>query len=70
MRLDFRSPHRGYTVDLSEDLFGAFVLQRRWFGLANKRGGAKQQVFATEQEALQAVAKIVRARVKRGYQQK
>ena len=69
MRLDFKSPHRGYTVDLSCDLFGAYILRRHWFGLSNKRGGMKQQVFVTEQEALQVVKKIVQARTRNGYQQ-
>lgn len=30
VRLDFRSERRGYTLELSEDLFGAFILRPRW----------------------------------------
>lgn len=69
MRLDFKSPRRGYTVEISEDLFGAFILRRRWYGLNNRRGGVKQQVFMNESDALIEVRRIMRARERHGYRQ-
>jgi len=45
MRIEFRTEARGYLLTLEQDLFGAFVLSRRWYGLANNRGGMKIQVF-------------------------
>jgi predicted DNA-binding WGR domain protein len=69
MRLDFRSTRRGYTLELSEDLFGVFILRQCWYGLNNRRGGVKQQVFLRESDALNEVSRITRTRAKHGYQQ-
>jgi predicted DNA-binding WGR domain protein len=69
VRLDFRSERRGYTLELSVDLFGAFILRRHWFGLSNRRGGGKQQVFMNESDALKEVRRIVRTRGKNGYRE-
>ena len=68
MRIDFRTAQRGYTLVLSQDLFGAYVLYRRWFGLANRRGGKKQQIFVAEEKAMQEVGRISRARIRNGYE--
>ena len=68
MRLDFRSSRRGYVLELSRDLLGDYVLRRHWFGLTNRRGGMKQQVFVEEEDAMREVAKIERNRAKHGYQ--
>lgn len=67
MRMDFRSTQRGYTLVLGEDLFGAHILYRHWFGLDNRRGGMKQQVFKARQDAMREIERIKRARVKHGY---
>lgn len=69
MRLDFQSPKRGYTLELSEDLFGAHILRRHWYGLSNRRGGYKQQVFIERQDALREIRHIIRVRSKHGYKQ-
>lgn len=68
MRIDFRTAQRGYTLVLSQDLFGAHVLYRRWFGLSNRRGGMKQQVFVEEDKAIREVGRISRARIRNGYE--
>lgn len=65
--LRFQSDSRGYMVELSEDLFGAYVLRRRWYGLNNRRGGAKQQVFLNMSDALKEVRRITRTRERHGY---
>lgn len=49
-------------------MFGAFVLFRRWYGLGNRRGGVKRQVFLEEDAALREVKRIERLRFRRGYQ--
>jgi predicted DNA-binding WGR domain protein len=67
MRLDFRTAVRGYELVLSQDLFGAFILYRRWFGMHNHRGGLKQQVFEDEKDASREVESIWRTREKHGY---
>lgn len=66
MRIDFRTAQRGYTLVLCQDLFGAYVLYRRWFGLANRRGEMKQQIFAAEEKAMREVGRISQARIRNG----
>lgn len=67
MLLEYRTDRRGYTMWLECDLFGSFVLYRRWYGLHNRRGGMKRQVFECEQDALKEVRRIVRVRERHGY---
>ncbi len=67
MRMDFRSDKRGYILILECDLFGAYTLDRHWFGLHNRRGGFKRQVFLDGGEAMKEVNRIIRARRRRGY---
>ena len=67
MLLEYRTDRRGYTMWLELDLFGSFVLYRRWYGLYNRRGGMKRQVFEREEDALKTMLKIIRLRQKHGY---
>jgi predicted DNA-binding WGR domain protein len=67
MLLEYRTDRRGYTMWLEHDLFGACVLYRRWYGLHNRRGGMKRQVFEREEEALKIVRRIMRVRERHGY---
>ena len=48
-------------------MFGAFVLMRRWYGLHNRKWGAKLQIFMTEDEAMCAIKKIRARRIRHGY---
>jgi len=68
--LRFESNRRGYQIELSKDLFGAFILRRRWYGLFNRRGGAKQQVFLDESDALKEIRRIARIRERHGYRRR
>ncbi len=52
MYVEYRSASRGYQICVEEDLFGCFILYRRWFGLSNRRGGSKKQVFFNKDEAI------------------
>ena len=67
MRIGFRSDTRCYILALERDLFGAFVLVRRWYGLGNRRGGVKREVFLQEDAALRELKRIERLRVRHGY---
>lgn len=69
MRLEYRTDRRGYTLWLERDLFGAFILRRRWYGLNNRRGGSKQQVFLNEEDAMQEIRRIIRTRERHGYKE-
>ena len=59
-----------WSIALHWAMVVLFVLVRRWYGLFNKRHGGKMQVFLQETEALDAVDKIDRARLRRGYVRK
>ena len=37
MSVEYRSASRGYQICVEEDLFGCFILYRRWFGLRRSR---------------------------------
>ncbi len=68
MRIEFKTAHRGYALSLEQDLFGFYVLIRRWYGLSNRRGGMKREVFDDEKSALQAFGRVEKLRIRRGYQ--
>ena len=67
MRVEFTTRSRGYVLSLERDLFGAFILYRRWFGLHSRRGGVKQQIFLDQDSALREFQRVERTRVRRGY---
>jgi predicted DNA-binding WGR domain protein len=67
VRLEFQTDTRGYILVLEQDLFGTFVLFRRWYGLRNRRGGLKRQVFMNEEDARNEFERIRRLRTRRGY---
>ena len=67
MQIEFRTAQRGYILSLERDLFGTFVLFRRWYGLGSRRGGMKRQVFFDEESALREIKRIEKLRARRGY---
>jgi len=67
VRVEFTTRSRGYVLTLERDLFGAFILYRRWFGLHNRRGGIKRQIFLDQDSALREFQRVERTRVRRGY---
>ena len=67
MRIEFKTAQRGYVLSLERDMFGFYVLIRRWYGLSNRRGGMKREVFDNEQSALQAFGRVEKLRVRLGY---
>ncbi|GLW61512.1 hypothetical protein Hthe01_18610 [Hydrogenophilus thermoluteolus] len=67
MFLEYRSERRGYIIWLDRDLYGAYVLFRQWYGLRNRRGGKKSEVFAREEDALRKLRRIIRTRERHGY---
>ena len=67
MRVEFITEKRGYMLVLDQDLFGAFILYRRWWGLLNRRGGFKRQVFFDQDSAIREFRRIQKTRLRRGY---
>ena len=67
MRVELRTASRGYLLILEQDLFGDFVLFRQWYGLKNRRGGIKRQIFRDEESARREFARVQKLRGRRGY---
>lgn len=69
MLINLRTDKRGYTLSVQRDLLGDVVLMRRWFGLTNRRGGFKQDVFRSEEAALRRADRLMQVRLSHGYRQ-
>lgn len=67
MLIEFKKDDRGYILQLERDLFGAYVLERHWYGRHNMRGGSMRKVYLTEDKAIKEVQKIERRRQSHGY---
>lgn len=67
MKIEFRTDRRGYLLTLERDLLGHFVLSRRWYGLHNRKWGAKRQVFLSEDEVMREIGRIRALRARHGY---
>jgi predicted DNA-binding WGR domain protein len=67
VRVEFKTEKRGYILMLDQDLFGAFILYRQWWGLLNRRGGTKRQVFFDQDTATREFRRIQKTRLRRGY---
>jgi len=67
VRVEFKTEKRGYMLILDQDLFGAFILYRQWWGLLNRRGGTKRQVFFDQDTATREFRRIQKTRLRRGY---
>jgi len=65
--------HRFYVTDVSQDLFGWWVLNRRWGrvgaqgGQSGQCGQSKPDVFDTQAAAIAAQEVLCLTKVRRGY---
>jgi predicted DNA-binding WGR domain protein len=67
VRVEFKTQKRGYMLMLDQDLFGAYILYRQWWGLLNRRGGTKRQVFFDQDIATREFQRVQKTRLRRGY---
>jgi len=69
-RLEQRQPalnrQRFYAVAVEQDLFGQWLLLRRW-GRIGTRGRGLVESFTAEPEAEQAALDLIRVKTRRGY---
>ncbi|HER8900613.1 TPA: WGR domain-containing protein [Streptococcus pyogenes] len=61
-----RNRARFYAMAVMRDLFGAWVLVRRW-GRIGTSGRSATTVFSSSAEALAALEETARAKARRGY---
>ncbi len=70
IRLERSPPYCGpryYEIALTRDLWGAPVLLRAWGGVGGRRGGDREERFATLTEARRAASAWLLAKRRRGY---
>lgn len=67
-RLRFVSPTRLYSVSLTVDLLGDWIVTQMWCGRDSARGGGKTVLVQNEGEGVALLQSIAKRRRQRGYQ--
>ncbi|MCK0103904.1 WGR domain-containing protein [Pseudohalocynthiibacter sp. F2068] len=65
--IDEDNLHRYYAVDIDRDLFGTWVLMRRWGRIGRHGGQSLTKSFPSETEAIAEQDAWQKAKLKRGY---
>jgi len=65
----WQSASRYYSAEITQDLFGTWLLVRRWGGRFNARGQAKTMLVDSFNAGVQLMEEIARMRKKRGYEE-
>lgn len=65
--LTWYKAERNYQATLQQNLFGDWILIRRWGVSDSRRGGAMESVLKSYDEGLQQLEQIAKRRKFRGY---
>ncbi len=68
IRRRFVCADRTYSLMLSRDLLGDWIVMQSWGSRISKHGGGKSRAFATFEAGLAALSALARVRQERGYQ--
>ncbi len=63
----FVSENRLYSMTLTRDLFGDWVLVHSWSGRFNRRGGGRIRAVASLADGLKRMKRVAKIREKHGY---
>lgn len=66
-RQDWRKNTRHYSCEVRQNLFGQWVVLRRWGRMSAKQGQLLEQVCDHYEEGLQVFESVEKRRAKRGY---
>jgi len=66
-RQDWRKNTRHYSCEVRQNLFGQWVVLRRWGRVSAKQGQSLEQVCDGYEEGLQIFEAVTKRRAKRGY---
>ncbi len=66
-KTEFRTQTRGYTLLIERDLLDDLSVVRCWYGLYNRCGGYKRELFTDLELAYSEYRRIVARRLHRGY---
>lgn len=59
--------HRYYCINLRQDLFGAWVMERNWGRVGSHRGQSLSLSFSSKDEAQKELMRLQQIKAKRGY---
>jgi hypothetical protein len=63
----YQTDQRGYIVSWWKDLFGGFVVHRKWYGLHSRRGASKLHSSLNADQVLSLIDQIEKRRLSHGY---
>lgn len=62
-----KNQYRFYTVRVTPSLFNEWILIREW-GRIGSGGTLRNNIFSTEEEALQKMKSVLKDKIKKGYE--
>lgn len=68
LRRDWRKNSRHYSCELRQNLFGQWVVLRRWGRINALKGQSIEHVCASYDEGLKIMSAVEKRRARRGYQ--
>lgn len=66
----WRRGTRWYFCEISKDLFDNYLVRRAWGDIISRRGGGKEHICQSLEEAKKLYAYVIKRRTQRGYQNK
>jgi len=60
--------HRFYVMEIAQDLFGVWLLIRRWGRVGAGQGQSQVRMFETKSAAQKEAVSASKSKVRRGYQ--
>lgn len=66
-RQDWRKHSRHYSCELRQNLFGQWVLLRRWGRFTAFQGQSRENICGRYEDGLEKFEAVARRRAKRGY---
>ena len=66
-RQDWRKATKHYCCELKQDLFGQWVVIRRWGRVSALQGQSLEHPCRSYEEGLEVLAKVEKRRTQRGY---
>ncbi|MEM9948536.1 MAG: WGR domain-containing protein [Cyanobacteria bacterium P01_D01_bin.36] len=66
-RQDWRKGSRHYSCEVKQNLFGQWIVLRRWGRVSAFQGQSLEQVCDQYQEGMEIFEAVVKRRAKRGY---
>lgn len=67
-RCHWQTDRRYYMAEVTQDLFGQWLLHRRWGSRTSARGGEQRMIAASYDEALHLLQVTAKRRKRRGYE--